>query len=162
MTNVSGKRAEEFKKLDDVIAVWKDQPGGLLPIMQQAQEICGCVDEAVQHYISEATGVPMTTIYGVSTFYSLFTLVPKGKYQIGMCLGTACYVRGAQKVFDELQNQLAVEAGGTTEDGLFTLEALRCIGCCGLAPAMIINGTVYGNLQPADVTGIIEKYRALG
>ena len=153
---------EQFEQLDAVIAQWKDEPGGLLPIMQHAQEICGCVSEEVQHYISKATGVPFSTIYGVSTFYSLFTLQPKGKYKIGLCLGTACYVRGSQLVLDELEKQLKVEVGHSTEDGMFTLDSTRCIGCCGLAPAMMINDEVYGRLTAKDIPGIVEKYRARG
>ncbi len=162
MSNVSGTREEQLRKLDDVIAQWKDQQGGLLPIMQNAQEICGCVDEEVQRYISENTGIPATTIYGVSTFYSQFTMEPKGKYTVGMCLGTACYVRGAQDVFDVLIKELGVDSGKTTEDGLFTLEATRCIGCCGLAPAMMVNDEVYGRLVPEDIPGIVEKLRKEG
>ena len=102
MANGQGARKELYEQLDKVILQWKDEPGGLLPIMQNAQEILGCVDEEVQHYISEKVGVPVSTIYGVATFYSQFTLQPKGKYAIGLCLGTACYVRGSQLVMDEL------------------------------------------------------------
>ncbi|MDR1619743.1 MAG: NAD(P)H-dependent oxidoreductase subunit E [Clostridiales bacterium] len=162
MTNTSvlgGTRAEE---LDAAIARWKDEKGGLLPIMQQAQDICGCLNEDVQRYISEKTGHPLTTVYGIATFYSQFTLMPRGKYTVGMCMGTACYVRGGANVFTALQKATQVEPGQTTEDGLFTLEAMRCIGCCGLAPAMMVNGEVYGRLTPDDIPGIIEKYRKEG
>ena len=154
-------RQREFERLEAVIVKWKDEQGGLLPIMQQAQELCGCLDEEVQRFISEKAGVPMSTIYGIATFYSLFTLEPNGKYTIGLCLGTACYVRGSQAVIDELQKQLNVEVGHTTPDGMFTLTATRCIGCCGLAPAMMINDEVYGRLKPAEVAGILEKYRSM-
>lgn len=162
MSNFASTRKAQFEQLDGVIAHWKDQPGGLLPIMQQAQEICGCVDSEVQYYISEKTGVPVTTIYGVATFYSQFTLEPKGKYTIGLCLGTACYVRGSQLVLDELEKQLEIPVGRTTSDGMFTLEATRCIGCCGLAPAMMINDQVYGRLVPSDVKGILDEFRRKG
>lgn len=162
MANENKAREELYKELDVIIEQWKDEPGGLLPIMQNAQEIIGCVDEEVQNYISDKTGVPVSTIYGVATFYSLFTLEPNGKYTIGICLGTACYVRGSQLVYDELSKQLGVEAGRTASDGLFTLTATRCIGCCGLAPALTVNGDVYGRVQPEDVRGIIEKYRNIG
>ncbi len=162
MANANGARKEQFEQLDAVIAQWKDEPGGLLPIMQHAQELLGCLDEEVQAYISEKTGAPVTTIYGIATFYSLFTLEPKGKYAIGMCMGTACYVRGAQNVIDELEKQLEIEVGRTTSDGLFTLDATRCIGCCGLAPAMMINDEVYGRLSPGDIAGIINEYRQKG
>lgn len=153
-------RQKEFEKMDAVIEKWKDEQGGLLPIMQQAQEICGCLDEEVQRYLSDKTGEPLSTIYGISTFYSQFTLAPKGQYKIGMCLGTACYVRGSAKVMEALEKELKVPVGATTEDGMFTLDATRCIGCCGLAPAMMINDEVYGRLTPADIPGIISKYRA--
>ena len=103
MVNEMGARAEGYKQLDEVIRQWKGEPGGLLPVMQQAQNIIGCVDEEVQNYIAEAMEVPVTDIYGIATFYSLFSLEPKGKYAVGLCLGTACYVKGAQLVLDELQ-----------------------------------------------------------
>lgn len=153
-------RKEQLEQLDAVIARWKDVQGGLLPIMQHAQEICGCMSEEVQHYVSEKTGTPVSVIYGVATFYSQFTLQPRGKYTVGLCLGTACYVRGSQAVLDELSKELGIEVGATTKDGLFTLEATRCIGCCGLAPAMMINDEVYGRLTPAEIPAIVEKYRA--
>jgi len=163
MSNETSTRLEGYKQLDEVIRQWKDEPGGLLPVMQQAQNIIGCLDEEVQNYIAEAMGVPVADIYGIATFYSLFTLEPKGKYSVGLCLGTACYVKGSQLVLDELQKVLGgIEVGKTTPDGLFTLDATRCIGCCGLAPAMMINGEVYGRLVPEDIPGIIEKYRQLG
>ena len=101
----NGNRKEQFEQLDGVIAQWKGVEGGLLPIMQHAQEILGCVDEEVQHYISAATGIPVSTIYGVATFYSQFTLKPRGKYTMGICLGTACYVRGSQQVLDEIEKK---------------------------------------------------------
>ncbi|MEG1547210.1 MAG: NAD(P)H-dependent oxidoreductase subunit E [Clostridia bacterium] len=162
MAKENSSRTEEFKQLDKVIEQWKDEPGGLLPIMQKAQEIIGCVDEQVQGYISKKMDVPVSTIYGISTFYSLFTLQPKGKYKIGLCLGTACYVRGSQLVLDELEKQLGISVNQTTKDGMFTLDATRCIGCCGLAPAMMINDEVYGRLVPDQIPGIVEKYRQRG
>jgi len=162
MANATAARNEAYGKLDAVIEKWKDQDGGLLPIMQAAQELVGCVDEECQNYISGKTGVPVSTIYGVATFYSQFTLAPRGKYTIGMCMGTACYVRGSQAIMDELEKQLGLTPGTTTPDGLFTLDATRCIGCCGLAPAMMVNGEVYGRLVTTDIKGILEKYRKLG
>lgn len=159
MANENNARAEGFKELDKTIAQWKDVPGGILPIMQAAQAKIGCVDEEVQNYISEATHVPVTTIYGIATFYSLFTLEPSGKHTINICLGTACYVRGAQQVLDKLQAELGVEVGRTTADGLFTLNAMRCIGCCGLAPAMMIDHDVYGKCTPDKIPEILAKYR---
>lgn len=162
MANVSSTRKAQYEKLDGVIAEWKDQQGGLLPIMQHAQEILGCVDEEVQLYIAEKAGVPATTVYGIATFYSQFTLEPRGKFYIGMCLGTACYVRGAADIIDALKKELNVEVGRSTPDGLFTLDATRCIGCCGLAPAMMINDEVFGRLTPNQIPGIIAKFREKG
>lgn len=130
-----------------------------MPVMQHAQETCGCLDEEVQSFIAEKMGVPLSKVYGVSTFYSLFKLEPAGKYTVGLCLGTACYVRGAQKVYDALVSNLGVQAGRTTPDGLFTLAPMRCIGCCGLAPAMMIGDEVFGRLTPDQVPDIIEKFR---
>lgn len=162
MANEKCSRQDGFKQLEAVIDQWKDVPGGLLPMMQKAQELIGCVDEEVQDFISKRTGVPVSTIYGIATFYSLFTLAPKGKNTIGLCLGTACYVRGSQLVLDELEKRLGIAVGHTTDDGLFTLDATRCIGCCGLAPAMMINDEVYGRLTPAQIPAILEKYTERG
>ena len=108
--------------------------------------------------ISEETGIPLEKIYGVATFYAQFALEPKGENQISVCLGTACYVKGSQLVLDEIEKQLGIKAGSVTPDGKFSIEACRCVGACGLAPVMMINGEVYGRLTPADVAGILAKY----
>lgn len=150
---------ENFDALKQFIAEHKDQPGALMPVMQKAQEIFGYLGEEIQACISENLGVPMSEIYGVATFYAQFALEPKGKHIIGVCLGTACYVRGSQAILDELSKELEVEVGKTTSDGLFTLEATRCLGCCGLAPVMMIGEDVYGRLVPEDIPDIIAKYR---
>lgn len=152
-------RTKQFEQLDEIIFELKDQPGALLPIMQKAQELCGCLDEETQRHISEKVGAPVSTIYGIATFYSQFTLQPKGKYTIGLCLGTACYVRGSQLVLDELEKILGIKVGQTTSDGMYTLDATRCIGCCGLAPAMMINDEVYGRLIPSNIADILKKYK---
>lgn len=160
MAGEKNARKEQYEKLDVIIEKWKGEQGGLLPIMQHAQEYLGCLDVEVQEYISKKTDVSVSTIYGIATFYSLFTLQPKGKYKIGLCMGTACYVRGSQAVIDELSKELKVDVGQTTPDGLFTLDATRCIGCCGLAPAMMINDEVFGRLVASDVHGILDHFRA--
>ena len=113
----------------------------------------------VQKIISKKTRIPIAEIYGVVTFYSQFSLIPKGKHEIGVCLGTACYVRGAQSVLDEVKEALSIEVGGTTTDLNFSLEATRCIGACGLAPVMTISGDVYGKLKSEEVKGILESYK---
>lgn len=151
---------EKYEKLQKVIDEHKGKEGPLMPILHEAQEIFGCLPLEVQSYIADALNIPVTDIYGVATFYSQFTLKPKGEYKIGVCLGTACYVKGSQKVLDELVKVLNIKVGDTTDDGKFTLEATRCLGACGLAPVMMINDDVYGRLSPNDIAGIISKYRA--
>ena len=150
---------EQYDALDRVIAENKDLPGALMPVLQGAQEIFGCVPIDVQKYIAKALHVTLSEVYGVATFYSQFSLQPKGEYLISVCLGTACYVKGSQKVLDKLSEVLNVEVGQTTADGRFTLQATRCLGACGLAPVMTINDEVYGRLTPDQIPAIIDKYR---
>ena len=149
---------EQEAELKAAIAELKSQPGALMPIMQKAQAIYGYLPIEVQTMISEETGIPLEKIYGVATFYAQFALEPKGENQISVCLGTACYVKGSQLVLDEIEKQLGIKAGSVTPDGKFSIEACRCVGACGLAPVMMINGDVYGRLTPADVAGILAKY----
>ena len=137
----------------------KDTPGPLMPVMQKAQEVFGCLSFEVQQVIADAMDIPMTDIYGVATFYSQFALEPKGKHVVGVCLGTACYVKNAQHILDELSSVLGVAPGKTTADGVFTLEATRCLGCCGRAPVIMIGAQVFGRLVPEDIAGIVEKFR---
>ena len=150
----------KFAELDKLIAEHKHQKGALMPVLQGAQAIFGCVPEDVQKVIAEGLGVTLSEVYGVATFYAQFSLHPKGEYLVSVCLGTACYVKGSQSVLDRLSKVLDVPVGGTTPDGKFTLEATRCLGACGLAPVMMINGEVYGRLTPDEVPGIIDKYKA--
>ncbi len=134
----------------------------LMMILSDIQKEYGYVPIDVQEIVSEKTGISVAEIYGVVTFYSFFSLKPKGKYIIGCCLGTACYVKGAQRVIDEFCEILGIEPGETTEDGMFTIDALRCIGACGIAPAVSINGTVYPKVQVNQVHSIIDEYRKMG
>ena len=150
---------DKYEQLNQVIAELKDQPGALMPVLQKAQGIFGCVPMDVQKIIAEGLGVTLSEVYGVATFYSQFRLEPNGKYTISVCLGTACYVKGSQKVLDRLSEELGIPVGKTSADGLFTLNATRCLGACGLAPVMMINGEVYGRLVPDDIPGILAKYR---
>lgn len=152
---------EKFELLNQAIEELRDQPGALMPVMQRAQNIFGCVSMDVQKVIAEKLGVTLSEVYGVATFYSQFKLKPAGKYTISVCLGTACYVKGSQKVLDRLSEELNIPVGDTTDDGLFTLQATRCLGACGLAPVMTVNDEVYGGLTPDDIPGILEKYREL-
>ncbi|MBQ7487927.1 MAG: NADH-quinone oxidoreductase subunit NuoE [Clostridia bacterium] len=150
---------EQYDALDRVIAENKDLPGALMPVLQGAQDIFGCVPIDVQKYIAQALNVTLSEVYGVATFYSQFSLQPKGEYLISVCLGTACYVKGSQKVLDKLSEVLNIPVGATTSDGRFTLQATRCLGACGLAPVMTVNDEVYGRLTPDAIPDIIAKYR---
>ncbi len=149
---------EQEQQLLAAIAELKDEPGSLMPIMQRAQEIYGYLPIEVQTIISDQTGVPLEKIYGIATFYAQFALAPKGQYRISVCLGTACYVKGAQSVFDKISETLKLKEGECTPDGKFSLEACRCVGACGLAPVMMINDDVYGRLTPDQIEGILAKY----
>ena len=150
------------KQIEEIIAKYQDERTPLMMILSEVQREFGYIPLEVQELISDKTGIPVSDIYGVVTFYSFFSLTPKGKYVIGVCLGTACYVKGAQQVLDKFAELLNIKAGETSADGLFTLEALRCIGACGIAPALTINGKVYPKVAVADVAKIVEEYRSLG
>ena len=150
---------DKYAALQQVIDELKNEPGCLMPVMQRAQDIFGYLPEDVQNIIAKGLDIPVSDVYGVATFYAQFNLEPKGKYIISVCLGTACYVKGAQLVLDELEKVLGVPAGSTTPDGLFTLNATRCLGACGLAPVIMVNDDVYGRLTPDQIPAIIEKYR---
>ena len=150
---------EKYELLNQVIEELKDQPGALMPVMQKAQNIFGCVPMDVQKIIADGLGVTLSEVYGVATFYAQFKLKPNGKYLISVCLGTACYVKGSQKILDRLAEELNIPVGDTTDDGLFTLQATRRLGACGLAPVMTINEEVYGRLVPDDIPGILAKYK---
>lgn len=149
-----------YQELDQVIATNKGQKGAVMMTLQSAQDIFGHVPKDVQIRIAEGLGVPLSEVYGVATFYSQFALDPRGQYIIGVCLGTACYVKGSKDVLDKVVETLATPVGKTTADGLFTIKDTRCLGACGLAPVMMINDDVYGRLVPNDIPGILNKYRA--
>lgn len=149
---------EQIKELKDRIAEHKKKPGPLMPTLHDAQNIFGCIPVQVQKIIAEELGESVAKVNGVVTFYSHFSIEPKGKHIIGVCLGTACYVRGSQKIIDALSQELKIPAGATTEDGMFTLEATRCIGACGLAPVFTIDGKVYGGATPTSARKALEEY----
>ncbi len=153
-----GTKAQE-EQLDAVIANLKGTPGALMPVLQQAQEIYGYLPIEVQKMIATKMDVSIEEVYGVSTFYSQFVLNPKGDVSIAVCLGTACYVKGSGDILDKITQILGLPAGSTTPDGKYSLEATRCIGACGLAPVLTINNEVYGRLVPADMEGILAKYK---
>lgn len=150
---------EQEAKLREVIEAHKGQPGATMPVLQAGQEIFGYLPEEVQIMIAEGLDIPLSEVYGVATFYSLFALNPKGEYRISVCLGTACYVKGSADVLEAIQKELGIVEGGITPDGKFSLDACRCIGACGLAPVMTINDDVYGRLTPDQIPGILAKYK---
>lgn len=151
------EQAAELKKALDEL---KDVPGPLMKALQKAQEIYGWLPKEVQNTIAEAFDVPLEEIYGIATFYSQFNLNPSGKNKVGICLGTACYVKGSGEILKAFEDRLKITAGNTTADRNFTLEATRCIGCCGLAPVLTVNGEVYGKVSVDDVDKILSKYNA--
>lgn len=150
--------AEQEAELKKIIEQYKDVPGGTMPVMQQAQNIYGYLPEEVQIMIAEGLNVPLEEVYGISTFYSLYNLNPKGEYKVNVCLGTACYVKGAQQILDKLELRLGCKNGSISADGKYSIDATRCVGACGLAPVVIINDDVYGRLTPDMVDDILAKY----
>ena len=151
---------EKYAKLQEVIEKHKGERGAVMPCLQEAMNIFGYVPQDVQEMIADGLGTTLSEVYGVSTFYSQFSLKPKGKHVISVCLGTACYVKGSQKIIDRLSEELKIQPGDTTDDGLFTLNATRCLGACGLAPVMMIGEEVFGRLTPDLVPGILDEFRA--
>ncbi|MDD3429427.1 MAG: NAD(P)H-dependent oxidoreductase subunit E [Oscillospiraceae bacterium] len=136
----------------------KSMPGAAMPALQKAQEIYGYLPIEVQRIVADALGKPLEEIYGISTFYSQFSLTPKGQYKISVCLGTACYVKGSGKIYETIEKKLGIKGGECTADGKFSLDACRCIGACGLAPVMTINDDVYGRLTGDELDDILAKY----
>ena len=149
---------EQKEALQKVIDANKHDSSRLMGVMQEAQNIYGYLPIEVQQMIADGMGVPLEKVYGVATFYAQFSLSPKGKYNISVCLGTACYVKGAGEVFEKLKEILGIDAEECTADGRFSLTACRCIGACGLAPVLTVNEDVYGKLTADDVPGIVAKY----
>lgn len=152
-------KKSEFDELKKYIDSVKNSQGVTMQILQKAQGIFGYLPLEVQQFISDETNIPLADIYGVVTFYTQFSTEEKGKHRIGVCLGTACYVKGSQDIMDKLAEELNVQVGKTTEDRLFTLEATRCLGCCGLAPVMMIDDDVYGKMEAKKVPEILSKYK---
>ena len=151
--------AEQEAELMSVIEQYKDQDGALIPVLHQAQEIYGYLPIEVQTMIADGLGVPLAEVYGVVTFYTQFSLNPKGEYKIAVCLGTACYVKGSGDILDKFKELAGIDVDGCTPDGKFSLEATRCIGACGLAPVFTINEDVYGRVTADDIPAIFAKYQ---
>ena len=146
------------RQLKEIIAKHHDQPGGLMPILQETQGIYGYLPIEVQTMIADGLGISLSEVYGVATFYSQFSLTPKGENRISVCLGTACYVKGSDKILEAVEKRLGIKTGECTPDGLFSIESCRCVGACGLAPVMMVNDDVYGKVTPDQVDAIIDSY----
>ena len=160
---MSTKRKVEItdQQMSDIIAIidkYRDDQGALIPVLHEVQDYFGYLPIEVQKVISDELHVPLAEIYGVVTFYARFSTQPKGKYAVSVCMGTACYVKGAGKILEKFENALGIKAGEVTDDGMFSLDACRCIGASGLAPVATVNGEVYGKLVQADVQTICDKY----
>ena len=149
---------EEDERLEGITSRNKDNKGGLIPILHEVQELYGYLPDSAFVNISKSCNIPLSEIYGVATFYSFFSLKPKGKYEISVCMGTACYVKGAGKILDRIRDELGIDVGDCTEDGKFSLTACRCLGACGLAPVIKINEHVHGRLAIGDVSSILSQY----
>jgi len=149
---------DQMRALDELIARYKGLPGATMPVLQEAQEIFGYLPEEVQIKVAEGLGLSLSEVYGVVSFYTQFSVNPKGKTQIAVCMGTACYVKGAADILERVEKKIGCKAGMVTPDGQFSIDATRCIGACGLAPVMTVSGDVYGRLSPDEVDGILDKY----
>ncbi|MBR2263375.1 MAG: NAD(P)H-dependent oxidoreductase subunit E [Firmicutes bacterium] len=155
--NENGADREKYAELDQFIASLPTTKGELIRVLHRAQGIFGYLPKEVQVYVAKKLDLPVSKVYGVVSFYSFFTMKPKGKYDVSVCLGTACYVRGADKILEALTKKLGIGVGDTTEDAKFSLRTLRCVGACGLAPVVMINNKVYGRVTPDMVEGIIAE-----
>ena len=150
---------EQEERLRQIIAEHKGQPGATMPVLQAAQDIFGYLPEEVQIMVAEGLELPLSEIYGVASFYAQFSMNPKGRHQVSVCLGTACYVKGAADILSAVEQKLGIKTGSITGDGKFSLDACRCVGACGLAPVMMVGSDVYGRLTPDQVAGILDKYK---
>ena len=152
--------AELMKRLDDVLAEQKDKPGGLIPALQTAQAIFGYLPEAAMRRVAQAFDKSYSEVAGVVSFYSFFSTVPRGKFLVRVCLGTACYVRGGKSVLDAFKKKLGIDVGETTPDRMFSLAVGRCFGACGMAPVLMVNDDLHQRVKPAKLGELLEKYRA--
>ncbi len=147
-----------YRKIDAILEKYKDKPGSLIPVLQQSQEVCGYLPHIVQRYIAKGMKMSPSVVFGVATFYSFFTLVPRGRHVVRVCLGTACYVKRSEEILDKLKSELDIEVGEVTRDKKYSLEAVRCLGACGLAPVVVIGQDTYGAVEATKVMDIVNKY----
>ena len=153
--------SKKYQELEEYINELGAKPEELIAVLHRAQHIFGYLPREVQEFVADKLNINVSKVYGVVTFYSFFTMEKKGKYVINVCLGTACFVRGADKILKEFENKLGIKNGETTEDGMFTLSSLRCVGACGLAPVVQVNGKTYGNATTETVDEIINEYKGM-
>lgn len=151
-------KQECFNQLDEFIIGLPEKKGALISVLHKAQEIFGYIPTEIQEFVADRLELPLAKIYGVVSFYSFFTMTPKGKFPISVCMGTACFVRGADKVLKDLERKLGIKAGETTLDGLYSIDALRCVGACGLAPVVLVGEDVFGKDEARDIEGLLAKY----
>ena len=149
---------EKIEKLDEIIEKHKARPGGLIPALEEAQVALEYLPVPVQRRIAQGMNLPFSRVYGVVTFYSFFTMTPRGKHTVRVCLGTACYVRGGKAIAEKVEKEFGVKEGETTTDRLFTYETVRCLGACGLGPVMIVDDNVHGRMKPAKVRDVLSQY----
>lgn len=150
---------EELARLDEVVERYHGDPGYLIPVLKEAQEMFGFLPMEVQRKLAMSMNVPASHIYGVVTFYSFFTITPRGRHTIRLCLGTACYVKGSKDILENIVKEVGINVGETSDDGRFTLEAVRCLGACGLAPVMLIGEDTHGNIHPPSTVKILDGYQ---
>lgn len=151
--------SEQLSKVDKIILNFRSKPGALIPVLEQVQDVCGYLPMSLQLRVAKGLNLPVANVYGVVTFYSFFTMVPRGKNVIRVCLGTACYVRGGKRILEKMSENLGIEPGQCTEDRLFSLETVRCLGACGLAPVVVINDDTHGQMKPAKLDAVLNQYR---
>ncbi|XMB86871.1 NAD(P)H-dependent oxidoreductase subunit E [Mycoplasmatota bacterium WC44] len=154
-------KPEHFTELEEFVNSLESLEGELIAVLHKAQSLFGFLPREVQVFVAEKMELPVSKVYGVVSFYSYFTMKPKGKYPVSVCMGTACYVKGADKVLKDFLNELEINVGETTKDGLFSVDSLRCVGACGLAPVVLVGEDVYGRDEARDVKTLIEKYRKM-
>ncbi len=150
--------SEQLTQVDEIMSSYKGKPGALIPVLEQVQDVCGFLPMALQLRVAKGLNIPVANVYGVVTFYSFFTMVPRGKHVIRVCLGTACYVRGGQPILEKISRLLRIDAGECTEDRLFSLETVRCLGACGLAPVVVIDEDTHGQVKPAKLETLLAQY----
>ncbi|MDR3240524.1 MAG: NAD(P)H-dependent oxidoreductase subunit E [Clostridiales bacterium] len=154
--------AEGYPEIDALFDSLPNKNGALIPLLHKAQEVYGYLSQEIQVYVAQKLNIPAAKVFGVATFYSLFNLEKKGQFKINVCLGTACYVRGAETILAAFEKELGIDQTETTKDGMFTLDSIRCVGACGLAPVVMIDDKVYGRVTPGDVKTIVDEHLGQG